>query len=273
MAQPASARLVGDVHEVIVAPGDTLRSIAAANGVDPATIAADNGMMVTARLSSGQSLRIDNRHIVPAALAPGTVVVNIPQRMVFVGSEATLAVPVAVGRRTWPTPLGAFTIVAKEENPTWDVPASIQAEARRAGKSLPKSVPLGPDNPLGRYWLALNVGSIGIHGTNAPSSIYQAVTHGCIRVHPDAIGAVFEAVRVGTAGALVYEPILAGRDGSRIYLEVHPDVYRRSTLAPMSEAKALLAQIAAPEDVDWASVAAVVAAHAGVARLVSFPSP
>ncbi len=79
----------------------------------------------------------------------------------------------AVGRADWQTPLGDFTIVIKEEDPTWDVPLSIQQEMRRAGKRVVKSVPPGPANPLGRFWLGLSLDSVGIHGTIAPLSIYS----------------------------------------------------------------------------------------------------
>ena len=56
-----------------------------------------------------------------------------------------------VGTRHWPTPVGAFTVLDKEANPTWDVPLSIQDEMRRR----------------------LSFPSLGIHGTTAPGSIYS----------------------------------------------------------------------------------------------------
>ena len=63
------------------------------------------------------ALLIDNTHI--AALDPGVkITINIPQRMLFVAdAERVVAYPVTVGRRTWPTPTGEFTVIGKETDP------------------------------------------------------------------------------------------------------------------------------------------------------------
>src|SRR5687768_8390432 len=78
--------LVGRVEDYAVRQGDTLSSIGARAGVDVATLAADNGLAAGARVVAGQSLRIDNRHIVPAGVDAGALIVNVPQRMLFRGA-------------------------------------------------------------------------------------------------------------------------------------------------------------------------------------------
>ena len=88
-------------------------------------------------------------------------------------------------------------------------------------------MPPGPQNPLGKYWLGLSLGCVGIHGTNAPLSIYSFGTHGCIRLAPDDIEALYVQVSEGDSGRIVYEPVLVAYDGTDVYLEVHPDPYRR----------------------------------------------
>src|SRR5207249_3412534 len=88
-------------------------------------------------------------------------------------------------------------------------------------------VPPGPDNPLGKYRLALNLPGIGIHGTNVPSSIYSLQTHGCIRLHPDNIEELFASVDIGTTGRVIYEPVVVAKSGPSIFLEAHPDSYGR----------------------------------------------
>ena len=264
--------VTGAIRDVVVVSGDTLRSIGSRNGVDPATIARDNHLSVTAKLRVGQLLRVDARHISPDGVMPGTIVVNIPQRMLFLGGEnATKAWPVAAGRRSWPTPLGSFTVVTKEEHPTWDVPASILEEARRSGVVLPPSVPPGPNNPLGDYWLGLSLPAVGIHGTNAPTSIYQLVTHGCIRMHPESIAQLFPEVTIGMRGTLAYQPILVALDGSRVLLEVHPDGYGRGPRDSAAYARTQITRVAGEERIDWVRVAAVLAERAGVPRVISFP--
>lgn len=265
-AQP----LTGAVTAVTVQPGDTLRTIGSRFGVDPQTIAGDNDVSLEAVLSVGTTLTIDNRHIVPSMAAPAEIVVNVPQRMLFARvGERVVAFPVAVGRRSWPTPIGPFHISTRETNPTWDVPESIRAEAQRAGRSLPLRVPPGPANPLGDYWLGLSLGSVGIHGTNAPSSIYQAITHGCIRLHPEDIAALFAETEVGMAGEVVYQPLLLADVEGRVFLEAHRDVYVRGPREALGFAWALARDLGLADRIDWDRAAVVIAQREGVARVVS----
>ena len=265
-AQP----LTGQRYTIVVARGDTLWSLASRYGVDAATIARDNRRELAAPLVVGDALRLDNRHIVPTSMPGTTLLINVPQRMLFVASEDGVSgYPVAVGRSGWQTPLGSFSIVSKETNPTWDVPESIREEARRAGRTLPRKVPPGPGNPLGAYWLGLSLGSIGIHGTNAPGSVYHALTHGCIRLRPDDIAALFTRVTVGTTGALVYEPVLVAVADGEIFVEVHPDVYGRGPRDALEFVKTRTRERGVFERVDWDLAAAVVRERAGIARPVA----
>jgi L,D-transpeptidase ErfK/SrfK len=262
--------LVGGISRHVVTRGESLRSIGARYGIDPATLAADNALDRAARLREGQELEIDNRHIVPTAALDGVIVVNVPQRMLFFRAEGrAFSAPVAVGSRGWQTPLTPFTIRTKEVDPTWDVPDSIAAEARAKGQKLPAKVPPGPANPLGRYWLGLSIGSVGIHGTNAPASIYGTVTHGCIRMHPDDVAALFSLVEVGSPGVTLYEPILLAEEDGEIYLEVHPDAYRRMAGAPAHSVRAIAAALGITERIDWEEAGRVVQRKAGIARPVA----
>ena len=261
--------LTGGQHRVTIARGDTLRALGSRFGVDPATIARDNGQAIDTPLHVGDTRVIDNRHIVPVFPQDVTVLVNVPQRMLFVATAPDVtAYPVAVGRAGWPTPVGGFSIVSKETNPTWDVPESIREEARRAGTSLPRQVPPGPNNPLGAYWLGLSGGGIGIHGTNAPSSIYRAATHGCIRLHPSDIAALFAHVQVGVKGSLVYQPILVAAVGDEVFVEAHRDVYGLEPADALELVRARTRELGVFERVDWDRVATVIRERGGIAREV-----
>jgi L,D-transpeptidase ErfK/SrfK len=226
--QPATGpgTIVGDqwIHQVTY--GETWLTIGARVGVDPPVLAARNGRAVDRPLRAGDVLGIDNRHIAPDFGSDG-LLINIPQRMLFQYWDGTVraAYPIAVGHPDWSTPLGPFSIIEMETDPTWDVPASIQNELRRAGKPVVAHVPPGPGNPLGKYWMRLSFGTIGLHGTTAPASIYHFATHGCIRLHPDDVDDLFHHVRLGEPGEIVYQPVLVGFDGTTVYLEVHGDPY------------------------------------------------
>jgi len=262
--------LVGGVSLHTVARGESLRSIGSRFGIDTATLAGDNALRTAAVLTPGQLVILDNRHIVPVAADEGVILVNVPQRMLFYRTaEEVWSAPVAVGSRAWATPLAPFEVVAREQDPTWDVPESIAAEARAKGQTLPAKIGPGPNNPLGRHWLGLSVGSIGIHGTNAPSSVYRAATHGCIRVHPDDISVLFDRVEVGTRGETIYEPVLLADDGANVFLEVHPDVYRRSRVGVLDEVRALASKAGMLDSIDWARARQVAADREGIARIVT----
>ena len=261
--------VTGQVQMVTIARGDTLWSMGARFGVDPATIARENNRTLDAPLVVGDVLKFDNRHIVPAFPANTTLLINVPQRTLFLETESRVAAfPVAVGRSGWQTPLGDFTIISREVNPTWDVPESIREEARRAGRSLPRKVPPGPGNPLGAYWLGLSIGAIGIHGTNAPSSVYHVVTHGCIRLHATDIATVFARVQIGTPGRFVYEPILVAVQGDEVFVEAHRDVYGRGPKDALEFVKARAYELGVFDRVDWDAAGKAIRERAGVARRV-----
>jgi L,D-transpeptidase ErfK/SrfK len=269
--EPPADVLTGGIATYVVRRGDTLTALSARTGIDVKTLSAHNALKDHPVLTAGQQLIVDNRHIVPANREGAAIVVNLPQRMLFFFEQTVVGLPVAVGRRTWPTPLGAFQVATRETNPTWDVPVSIRAEARRLGRTLPASVPPGPANPLGRFWIGLTAGAVGIHGTNVPSSIYGAVTHGCMRLHPDDIAWLFPRVNVGMTVRTVYEPVLLAEIGGRVFLEVHPDVYRREPIS-LASVRALAADRGLTARIEWTAAARVAALRDGVARDVTASS-
>jgi L,D-transpeptidase ErfK/SrfK len=190
--------------------------------------------------------------------------------MLFYADEGVVkaAYPVAVGRAEWPTPIGEFTIIEKEEHPVWDVPVSIQEEMRRTGKPVTTIVPAGPGNPLGDHFLRLSFPSIGLHGTPALSSIYSFATHGCIRLHPDDVASLFGRVDVGTRGRLEYAPILLAETVDGIFIEAHPDPYRRGPADTLKFVHQLSVSRELCERIDWNLVEEALTRLDGVVRPV-----
>ena len=264
--------LVGGEFAYTVKKGDSLASVGARFGVEPRWLALRNQLSPVAGLRVGQVLRVDNRHVIPFLLEAG-ILINIPQRLLFLFREGRLVswYPVAVGRRDWPTAAGLFEIQTLERHPTWDVPVSIQREMRRLGRSALTRVPPGPENPLGDYWIGLEGSGCGIHGTNAPTSIYGFRTHGCIRLHPEDIADLFPRVSRGMPVRIIYEPVLLARGADGwIFLEVNPDVYgrqkdRAGTVAALAESANLQTVI------DPAAVQRAVTSQEGLATRVDLP--
>lgn len=269
MAASPSLPITGGVFDYTVQSGDYLIRISARFGVTAAVLARDNGLKYDARLKPGQTLTIDNRHIVPER-RQDDLLINLPQRMLYLFSmgELVAAYPVGLGKPSWPTPSGDFSVLDKAIDKTWRVPKSIQEEMRREGQAVKTEVPPGPDNPLGKYWLGIGLSGVGIHGTIAPASIYHFQSHGCIRLHPDDIEALFPQVETGTTGSIIYTPLLLTESEGRIFIEAHRDIYGKSdvSIAALEE----LAQESMLNDrIDWARAAEVLEQQEGVARDVT----
>jgi L,D-transpeptidase ErfK/SrfK len=226
--------------------GDTLALVASRFGLEPAVLARDNGLAANARLKPGDILQIDNRHIVPTGPADG-IVINLPQRRLFLfrGGSLKDSYPIAVGSGGWRTPIGEFTVKTMEIDPSWEVPKSIQAEMASQGKRVLTRVPPGPDNPLGTRWIGLT-STIGIHGTNAPSSIFKYSTHGCIRMSVEDVEHLFNQISKGEPVSIIYEPLLVAKDGREVFVEVHRDPYGRGGVSRTALEQALAA-IGAPD--------------------------
>jgi lipoprotein-anchoring transpeptidase ErfK/SrfK len=159
---------------------------------------------VVAALAANSRLpiRVHTKAIRPevAADAFGEVIVinrSVNRLYLYEGEKLSRTFGVATGQSIYPTPHGTFHIVVKWKNPWW-YPPTQDAWA----KGL-KPVPPGPDNPLGTRWMGLSSPGVGIHGTDAPSSIGYSVSHGCIRMQvPDAEW-LFDHVDVGTTVHIV----------------------------------------------------------------------
>jgi lipoprotein-anchoring transpeptidase ErfK/SrfK len=125
----------------------------------------------------------------------GSIVVRTQERRLYyvAGSGIVLRYPVAVGRpqRQWH---GETRIARKLRNPTFVPPAFV----RKREPSLARSIPPGPNNPLGAAVLVLGDGTYGIHGTNRPKLIGTAVSYGCIRMRNSDILDLFSRVKIGT---------------------------------------------------------------------------
>ena len=233
-AQGADLIIGGEVRYT-VRKGDELRLIGARHGVFWKNIAKENGLDPEARMIPGQEIKVTTRKIVPKVVDDG-IVINIADRTLYLFKKGKLtAYPVGLGLPAeddfgdWRTPAGKFVIVGKRKNPIWYVPESIQMEAAAKGKPVEETVPAGPKNPLGRYALQTSIPGVLIHETIRPASVYGYQSHGCIRVLPEHMETLFQAVERGTKGELIYEPFKVAVDESgRVYLEVRTDTYKRA---------------------------------------------
>lgn len=258
-----------------VVDGDrTVARIAARLGTPPSAVNELNQLPPGARLSAGQELFIDNRHLVPGAMDDG-ILINLPQRMLYLFREGQLAGawPVAIGRNDAPTVTGELKVQNLRRNPTWIVPESIKQRWMAEGKPVVERVPPGPGNPLGPYWIGLNRPYYGIHGTNAPGSIYGAVSQGCVRMQVEHVAELFPQVRPGMAVHIIYEPAVLARlpDGT-VLLEVHPDYYQRKGRM-LEHVRSLAIASGLHGTIDWQRVEDAVQRRVGLPTDVTLRAP
>jgi lipoprotein-anchoring transpeptidase ErfK/SrfK len=94
------------------------------------------------------------------------------------------------------TPRGVFKVRNKISNPIWKKPDWAFAEE---GKTLPTNpADRFESGTLGKYALYLEDGYM-IHGTLYTRLLGRSVTHGCIRLGPEDLQAVWDAVPVGSS--------------------------------------------------------------------------
>jgi lipoprotein-anchoring transpeptidase ErfK/SrfK len=121
------------------------------------------------------------------------LIVSIPDRKIVLLEDGQIVkiYPVAVGKKSTPSPRGTFQIASRVVKPAWYQPGKMVAP--------------GPANPLGTRWMGLGYKGYGIHGTNMPNSIGKAASHGCIRMRNHDVEELFELVQVGDPVELVTE--------------------------------------------------------------------
>ena len=89
---------------------------------------------------------------------------------------------------------GVQHITKKAEWPDWTPPAEMIARQ----PYLPRFMAGGATNPLGARAMYLGNTIYRIHGTNAPSTIGQRVSSGCIRLTNEDVTDLASRVNVGT---------------------------------------------------------------------------
>jgi lipoprotein-anchoring transpeptidase ErfK/SrfK len=131
----------------------------------------------------------------PSREAAGTVIVDTPHTYLYyvLGNGKAIRYGIGVGRDgfTWS---GTETVSRKAEWPDWTPPPEMIARQ----PYLPRFMAGGPSNPLGARAMYLGNTIYRIHGTNAPETIGQNVSSGCIRLVNEDVMDLYSRVNVGT---------------------------------------------------------------------------
>jgi L,D-transpeptidase ErfK/SrfK len=228
----AGDTVVGENQTIVTVYEDTLYDLAAKYSLGSEELIRVNPGVDPWIPGAGKELVVPGRHILPPGSREG-IVVNLPEHRLYYYPKPkrgqpiqVITYPVSIGKMDWRTPLGVTHVIQKQKDPTWYPPESVRKEHAEAGDPLPPRVGPGPDNPLGQYAmrLAAGNGTYLIHGTNNPIAVGLAVTHGCIRMYPDDVAALFPLIPVGTPVRLVNEPVKIAWVDGELLLEAHPPV-------------------------------------------------
>ena len=219
--------VIGEPQIVFTTADDTFSALAREYGLGYDELVAANPGIDPWLPGAGTPVLLPTQYVLPAGPHRG-VILNLASKRLFyfpaVGEGEPVQVmtyPIGIGRVGWETPIGEAKVVAKATDPTWYVPWSVRQEHAAAGDPLPSTVPPGPDNPLGRHVLQLDMPGYLIHGTNKPYGVGMRVSHGCVRLYPENIELLYSLVGVGESVRIINEPFLAGRLNGELYLETH----------------------------------------------------
>jgi L,D-transpeptidase ErfK/SrfK len=224
--------VVGHDESVVTVYSDTLYDLARKFSLGSEEMIRVNPGVDPWLPGAGKTLVVPNTHILPPGPHEG-IVVNLPEHRLYYypkpkrgEPQQVITYPVSIGKMDWRTPLGLTHVIQKQKDPIWFPPESVRKEHAAAGDPIPAKVLPGPANPLGAYAmrLAAGNGTYLIHGTNNPIAVGLAVTHGCIRMYPDDVAALFPLIPVGTEVRLINEPLKVAWVDGELLLEAHPPV-------------------------------------------------
>ena len=276
--------VVGQVQVTVANKEDTLPDIARRFNVGYEEIVRANPDVDPWLPGAGREIVVPTQFVLPNAPREG-IVINIAAMRIYYfppakkdEKQVVYTHPIGIGKVGWSTPEGTTKVVSKQKDPVWTPPASVRAEHKKNGEILPKVVPPGPDNPLGKYKMTLGWPSYLIHGTNKPYGVGLRSSHGCIRLYPEDIEKIFGMVTPGTPVRVVNQPFVFGWHQDQLYLQafdvLEDDKRDWEKSQPKLLSKALTKRIqeqlkARGESVDWERVAALTHDPRGLALSVS----
>jgi len=225
---PKSTGVIGELQVTYARHEDTIADIARRFNLGFDEVARANPGVDAWLPGEGTRIVLPTQFVLPDGPLEGLVVNVAALRMFYFpkpgkdGERVVMTYPIGIGKVGWATPVGSTKIVSKREKPSWTPPASVRREHAEAGDPLPARVPPGPDNPLGDFAMNLGWPSYLIHGTNKPAGVGLRASHGCIRMYPEDIAAVFDRIPIGTKVRVVNQPLVYRWHGDSLYVQSYP---------------------------------------------------
>ncbi len=279
---PGETEVVGKIQHEHARRSDTLMDIARWLGMGYREIRRANPDVDLWIPGEGTRVLIPSQFVLPEGPREGLIVNRAEKRLYYFhtdvdsGELAVTTYPIGIGKAGRETPIGEATVIQRLENPAWYPTDGVRADYRTRGIELPRMVPPGPENPLGRYALILDMNGYLIHGTHRPDGVGMRVSQGCVRLYPEHIERLVFDVPIGTPVAMVDQPVKAGFRDGRLFLEIHPG--HDDSVPEMAEVRKVVERAwqrnrdRLDEAVDWQLVEEAWRNADGVPRIISAPS-
>ncbi len=218
-------RLIGEPKIHTVVKGDYFQQLAEQYDVGFLALLAANPQHDPFLLEVDTEVVIPNQMLLPFITRKG-IVINLPELRLYYFSPEENKVhvfPVGIGRQGLPTPLTSSVISEKRKDPVWRPTKETQERHfAKHGKYLPDVVPVGPNNPFGKYALRLGTSEYLIHGSNKRFGIGMRASSGCIRMYDNDIKWLFDNVPVNTKVRVVNQPVkMSFENGDKQLIEIH----------------------------------------------------
>ncbi len=122
-----------------------------------------------------------------------TIEISFPEKVIRVIDERQQLIGLfhcSIAKHKKNLPSGTAKVTCAVPDPAYTFDPSMWPEVNE-DIDQPLTIPPGPRNPVGRFWIGLSKPGYGIHGTPNPELIGKTGSHGCFRL------ANWDAVRLG----------------------------------------------------------------------------
>ena len=135
-----------------------------------------------ARFVAGEGIRVPNVGDRPASVAARIAVSKSRSTLTALDQAGSVLfqAPVTSGSGFDPLPIGEWTVLSVNRNPTFNYNPDLFWDADPTHAKA--RIPAGPNGPVGVVWIDISKPHYGIHGTPEPGTVGHTTSHGCVRL-------------------------------------------------------------------------------------------
>jgi lipoprotein-anchoring transpeptidase ErfK/SrfK len=136
-----------------------------------------------ARFAAGERIRVPDVLTDDPDVKAARVTVSKSRSVAVAVDDAGRTIffaPITAGSSKDPLPIGEWKVKGISENPTFHYNPDLFWDADESHAKA--KIPPGPNNPVGLVWIDIDKEHYGLHGTDKPSKVGHAESHGCVRL-------------------------------------------------------------------------------------------